>query len=198
MEDIMNDPINDFDPDAIRNPSTGIFARNPTRIEISKKAADQDEIVKAIKGTSRQRQILTYTYEGEFAKEPRGFPGMLQIRDLAPESIIAMCKNLMRSKPNIFRIHVKLGDYEEQQRIDNPKTRELNSNKPRAFSEIGEALGEVLADRNINATEVLYMVRDVTPGNFYATGEVYGVAEEDYTDDKKFNPSIEIEFISNA
>ena len=192
----MTDPANEIDENAVINPSSGIYARNPTRVEITDNASDQDEIVKTIMGARRQRQIMKIAYEDK--KSPTALPGMLHIRDMSPKSIVKLCQNLMRTKPNIFRVLIKLGNYDGQRRISNAKTNQLNTSKQRFYTEIGEIMGNILSDRTLNVTELIYTVHDVNPGLFNATGEVYGaVSDEEYNNDEFFQPYVEIEYFSN-
>jgi hypothetical protein len=187
-----------FDPDAIRNPSTGLLARNPTHIAEAKYAADQSDIVKAIKDTGVKRMIVTYNYAELDGKNLPPLMGIMKIREMTVESAIKFCQSLMRHRPNIFKVHIKLGSHQGQKRIDNGKTRLLNSNKPRFHTEIAEKLGEVLADRNMNVTEIKYTVHNADPGYFSATAEVYGTSKEEYYDDSCFSPVIEFEFIKTT
>jgi len=187
-----------FDPNAVRNPSTGLFARNPTHIKEAQYASDQSDIVKAIKDTGVKRMIVTYNYAEIDNKNLPPLMGIRKIREMTTESAIKFCQSLVRSRPNIFRIHVKLGDYPGAKRVDNGKTRLLNSSKPRFHTEIGEKMGDILADRNLNVTEIKYIVHNADPGYFSATAEVYGTSKEEYHDDQFFAPMIEFEFIKTT
>ena len=192
----MTDPAKEFDEEAVVNPSSGIFARNPTRVEITDKAADQDEIVKTIMGARRQRQTMRIAYEDK--KAPIALPGMVHIRSMDLKAITRLCESLMRMKPNIFRVLIRLGNYENQRPISNVKTRQLNTTKQRFYTEIGQIMGDILGDRTLNVTELVYTVHNVNPGLFNATGEVFGaVSDEEYSNDELFNPYIEIEYFSN-
>jgi len=197
MEDTMAEEVKEFDQDAVINPSSGIYARNPTRVELTNRAEDQDEIVKAIKGARRTKQTVRLTYEDK--KQPPALPGVIHLRKMEEPAIIRLCQSLMRMKPNIFKIHIKLGNYENQQAVHNGKTRDLGANKQRFYTEIGSIMGSILADRTLNVTELVYTVHDVNPGLFNASGEVYGgVSDEDYDNDKLFDPIIEIVYFPNS
>ena len=185
----------DHDPDAIINPSSGLYARNPSHITEAKYAEDQSEIVKAIHKSGVKRMTVLYDYSVIDMKAPLPLMGILKIRDMPVESAIRFCQSLMRSRPNIFKVHIKLGNHPSKQRIDNSKTRLLNSSKARFNTEVGEKMGELLADRSLRITEIKYAVHNADAGLFNSTVEAYGVTEAEYLDDALFSPIIEFEFI---
>ena len=177
------------------NPSTGLVYRNPTHIMEANNADDQSEIVKSIRATGVKRMVVKYDYSDIDKQSPPPLAGITKIREMTPERAKNYCKQLMRSKPNIFRMNIKLGDYPNQRRIDNSKTRLLNANKARFNTEIGEKLGGILADKTMLVTEVKYNVENTEPGMFNAIAEVYGTTEEEYNNDELFKPTITFEFI---
>jgi hypothetical protein len=188
----------EFNPDAVRNPSSGLLARNPTHIQEAKDADDQSDIVNAIKQSGVKRMRIRHDYTDVDKSNPPPLVGVLKIRDMTEEAAVNFCKNLMRSRPNIFTVHIKLGDYPNARRLDNSKTRMLNANKARFNTEVGAKMGEILADRNMNVTELKYIVSSAEPGRFDATSEVYGTTQEEYFDDEHFKPVIEFEFIKTT
>ena len=189
---------NEFNPNAMINPSSGILARNPTHAVEAQNADDQSEIVKAIRDSGVKRMTVKYDYSDIDSGTPLPLMGILKIREMPVESAIKFCKNLMRSRPNIFKVHIKLGNYPTAQRMNNPKIRLLNSQTPRFHTEIGEKMGELLADKAMLITEIKYVVHNADTGYFNATAEVYGTTEEEYIDDELFAPTIEFEFIKTT
>ena len=180
------------------NKSSGLFNRNPTHMMEADNAEYQNEIVDAIKKSGVKRMQIKYDYSDIDKKSPPPMSGILKIREMNEEQAISFCKNLMRCKPNIFKIHIKLGDYPSLRRIDNSKTRLLDSRKPRFHTEIGEKMGTLLADKSMLITEIIYVVHNADPGYFNATAEVYGTTEEEYFSDKLFSPKIAFEFIKTS
>ena len=184
--------------DALINPSSGLYARNPTHITEAKYAENQDDIVKAIKDSGVKRMTIKHDYSNVDPKTPIPMMGILKVREMSSESAIRFCQSLMRSRPNIFKVHVKLGEYSSAHRIDNLKTRMMNSNKPRFHTEIGEKMGDLLSDKAMLVTEIKYTVHSADTGYFSATAEIHGTTEEEYFDDKLFSPTIEFEFIKTT
>ena len=190
--------VENFNPNSVRNPSSGLLGRNPTHIDLASYAEDQSDIVKAIKDTGVKRMQITYEYADIDPTNPPPLMGITKIRTMSTESAQKFCKNLMRARPNIFKLHIKLGDYPKAKRINDGKVRVLSSNRPRFHTEIGEKLGDIISDPNLRVTEVLYVVHNADPGYFNATAEVYGTTDEEYADDKLFKPIISFEFIKTT
>lgn len=186
------------DPNAIINPSSGLLARNPTHIEEAKNALDQSDIVNAIKDTGVKRMTVTYDYGVMDPKTPLPLAGILKIRDMNEQEASGYCKQLMRFRPSIFYVHIKLGDYQNTRRLENFKTRALNANRPRFHTDVGNLLGTVLADKSMRVTEVKYVISSAEPGRFSATAEVYGTDIEQYEDDDLFSPTIKLEYIKTS
>ena len=184
-----------FNPDAVKNPSSGLFGRNPTHIEIAETAKDQDAIVKAINDTGVKEMTVIHEYKDLDKSAPPPFAGILKIREMSEEDAIEMCKNLARSRANIFNIVIKLGEYPEKQQLNNKKVRLLASREPRFHTEVGQRLGEILSDPTMHVVEVHYLVHNAEAGAYNATSLVYGVSEEAYNDDKYFSPTIGLKFI---
>jgi hypothetical protein len=178
-----------------RNESSGLPVRNPTHMTEADNADDQSDIVKAIRKTGVKRMVVTYDYSNIDKQNPPPLAGIIHVRDMTVQQAQKYCSNLLRSKPNIFKLHIKLGEYEGKKRISNAKTRLLDSSKARFHSELGEKFGDVIADKTMHVTEIIYRVNNNEPGRFDAAAEVYGVSEEEYLDDENFKPSISFEFI---
>jgi len=187
-----------IDPNAIINPSSGLLARNPTHIEEAKDALDQSDIVNAIKDTGVKRLKLKFDYGVMDPKSPLPLAGILKIREMSEQEAQGFCRQLTRTRPNIFQIHIKLGNYESVQKLDNYKTRTLDSNKPRFHTEVGEKMGIILADRNMRVCEIKYTVSSIELGRFNASAEVFGTTLEEYEDDERFSPTIALEYIKTT
>ena len=182
-------------PEDVMHP-TGVFFRNPTHTEEANRAKDQSQIVKAISGAQRERkkEIITYTEE----TKPWVLPGFAQLRELDEQQVLGLCRVLMRYRPNIFKVHIKLGDYKTARPANNHKTKLLDSFEPRFHTEVAEVIADILSDPTLNVSEIIYVVDSTEPGSFRAFGEVYGhVSEEEYEDESLFQPAVLIEYFSN-
>ena len=174
---------------------TGIYYRNPTHVEAAEMADDQSDIVKAILGSGRERKIDTFEYTEE--TKPWILPGFAFIREMDEKSILELCKTLMRFKPNIYKVHLKLGDYPSARTVNNTKTVKLDSFKPRFHTEVAEKMAEILSDQTMNVVEILYVVHNVEPGHFRASGTVYVTTEKEYKNNELFKPTLAIEYFPN-
>jgi hypothetical protein len=182
---------------ADRNPSSGLPTRNPSHIFEADRANDQSDIVKAIKShdIGRQGQI-TWTYdEATMEKGPPPLSGIRKVREMSEDQAKKFCRSLLRVQPNIYRVHLVLGSYENKREINNAKTRTLFSSTPRFPTEVGDDFGAILADKSMLVTEVIYEVLNADPGNFRAFAKIYGVNERDYADDELFSPAIQLDYI---
>ena len=185
-----------IDKDAIRNPADGIIARNPTRLEITKNSESQKEIMEAVMGvTYAPTDTVVYDYSSIDREDPPPMAGVLKIREMSESQLKGFFKSLMRSKPNIVKMQLKLGEYQNKSRVINSRAALLNSNKQRFHTEVAERLADVFADHTVNVVEVIYKVNNKDQNYFSATAEVYSVPSEDYNDDKLFAPAIGIEYI---
>ena len=186
----------DVKPEDVMHP-TGVFFRNPTHTEEADNAADQSEIVKAISGAGRERitEVITYTEESK----PWILPGFTKVREMNEEQAEGLFKSLMRYRPNIFKVHIKLGEYKDTQPISTSKTRNLSSFKQRFHTDVAKKIAEIIVDPSLNVTEIIYTVHNSDPGSFRATGEVFGmISDEDYANDELFSPGILVEYFSNV
>lgn len=195
MEDTM-DNEHTIDSNAIRNPSDGIIARNPTRLEITANADDQNEIMQAVMGiTNQPTDTVIHDYSKIDKTDPPPMAGVVKIREMSEKQLKGFFKSLMRSKPNIIKMHLKLGEYTNKTRVVNSRAALLNSNKQRFHTEVAERLADVFADHTVNVTEVIYRVNNKDPNYFSATAEVYSVPSEDYENEDLFSPAIGLEFL---
>src|SRR4030042_1707727 len=170
--------VNSVDPMTVTNPATGLFYRNPTHLDEAKRARSQTDIVNSIIGTGREIAHDTLDYSDPDVTEFPGFRKLLQPNEeggvnlLDDQTILSLCKNFLRSRPNIYGFRISYGNY-TLKKLENTKTRALSSRYQRFQTEIGEALSEVLSDKNMRVVEVVYTVSNTAPGNFIATAEVY-------------------------
>lgn len=185
----------DIDKDAVLNPSNGIFARNPTRLNITANADSQQEIVTAVMGAKQRTDTIVYDYSNIDKSDPPPMAGILSIREMTEKQLNGFFKTLMRSKPNIIRLHLKLGEYTNKSRVNNNRSGLLNSSKQRFHTEVAERMADVFDDHTVNVVEVMYTVNNENPNYFSATAEVYSVPREDYDNDELFAPKIGIEHL---
>jgi len=175
------------------NPKTGLFIKNPTRIDITANAENQQDIVDAVKGIKQKMARLVYQYGDIDKADPPPLSGILKIREMTEEQKVGFFKSLMRFKPQIIKLHINLGDYTNKRKVVNQKTNLLNSNKPRFHTEVAEKMAEVFSDIP-NVVELVYTV-NLTPSSILATAEVFSVSDEDYANNDLFAPAIGIEHI---
>lgn len=184
----------DIKPEDVMHP-TGVFFRNPSHVREADRASNQSEIVKAIRGAGRQRITEVFTYEDK--KAPDCLPGALYLREMDEEGLTAFFKSLLRIRPNIFKIHIQLGNYDNTRQIHDPKIHAIGAQKPRFPTEIAEEFAEAFSDSRFKICEILYTVHSSDPGNFNSTCEAYQTTEGQYADNSKFDPKILIEYFEN-
>lgn len=184
----------DVKPEEVIHPN-GTFFRNPSNKVIRDRAKDQTSIVENIKGSTRKRTTEVLQYRPQ--DEPFKMPGVLKLRSLTEEQIRDMFKSLMRLRPNILKLHIKLGEYPSFRPIRDRKVDQLGSSEPRFSEELAEDFATLLADKRLLVTEVIYTVHTADQGNFSSTCEAYGVTEEEYKNDKLFTPAILLEYFPN-
>jgi hypothetical protein len=182
----------DLDLDAKYNPSSGMLVRNPSHEDIATRADDQRAIVAAIRETKANWQKAVYDYS-DLSRIP-GLPGMLKIRDLDEKNMLGFCLTLMRAKPNITGITLKLGDYPTAQDVRGSKIANLHSRQPRNPSEIAKDLAVLLSSGNI--VEFNYKINNAAPGDFDAVASAKVVTDDIYRDDSLFKPYLEIEYFN--
>lgn len=183
---------NQIDPNAKYNPSSGMLVRNPSHEEVSERAQNQREIVNSIRESKANWQNAVYDYSDP-SRIP-GLPGMLKIRDLDERNMLGFCLTLMRAKPNITGITLKLGKYEGVTEVHGQKIARLHSRVPRNPSEIAADLADLLSSHNI--VEFEYKVNNAKTGEFDAVATAKQVDDEQYKDDSRFQPYLEIEYYS--
>lgn len=190
---MVEDP-NKIDPNALHNPSSGMLVRNPTHVEIAERAEDQREIVNAIKDAKAAWQKAIYDYSDR-GRIP-GLPGVLKIREMNEPNMLGFCMTLMRTKPNITGIHLKLGEYPSARPYSGTRVVRLQSIKPRNPTEVAEDMAALLADKSLHVVEMEYKVNSATPGNFSATATAKVANSDEYANDELFKPVLEIEYFS--
>jgi hypothetical protein len=194
MEASMADQ--EFNPDAVRNPSTGILARNPTHIREAEGARNQTDIVKAIVSSGKKRQTMVLKYDVK--KDIVALPGMLDIRGMNSTEASALCRSLVRFRPNIFYVYIKLGNYPNAKKVNDIKVTRLNLHTQVFPTEVADLMGELLSDRALNIVEMVYEVEVADAGKFRTTCQAVGVSLEDYKNDENFNPTVTIDFITEG
>lgn len=180
------------DPDAKYNPSSGMLVRNPSHEDVSARAEDQRQIVESIRETKANWQKAIYDYSDP-SRIP-GLPGMLKIRELDEKNMLGFCLTLMRAKPNITGITIKLGDYENTTDVRGQKITNLHSRVPRNPSEIAEDLADLMTAYNI--VEFEYKINSAKTGEFDAVASAKQVDDEQFKDKSRFKPYMEIEYFS--
>jgi hypothetical protein len=180
-------------PEQTINPKTGLYSRNPTRLEITASAENQQEIVDAVVGIKSRVGRFAYQYGDIDKTDPPPLSGVLKIKEMTEDQLKGFFKSLMRFKPNIIKMHINLGNFANKKRVNNTKTNLLSSNKPRFHTEVAEKLADVFSDTH-NVVEVLYTVA-LTPNSLVASAEVYSVSDEDYNNAELFSPAIGIEHL---
>ena len=185
----------EFDADAVVNPSTGILAKNPTRLGITEEATSQQGIAKAIKGSQQRFETVEWQYGAIDVGDAPPMSGILNIRSMTEDQLHGFFKSLMRCKHNIVTLHIKLGEYDTKRAVNNQRSNTLNSNVKRFPTEIAEKMADLFNDSSRNIVELLYTVELGDNEYFSASAEVFEVDQEQYEDDSKFSPAIGIKYI---
>lgn len=188
---------NKINPDAIVNPSSGMIIRNPTRIEITKDSETQQDIVESIRGQKQHIEKVVYDYLNVDQTDPPPLAGVIQIREMDEDQIEGFFKCLMRIKPNILKIHLKLGEYTNKRELRNNRTNLLNANKQRYPTEVAKRMADVFNDHTSNVVEVIYTVNHSEPNYFSVNAKVYSAEDKDYKNDEIFAPVIGIQYIAS-
>lgn len=181
-----------INPEDKYNPSSGMLVRNPSHEEVAARANDQREIVAAIKESKANWQKAVYDYSDP-SRIP-GLPGILKVRSLDEKNLLGFCLSLMRAKPNITGISLKLGDYENATEVRGGRINNLHSLQPRNPSDVAKDLADLFMSSNI--VEFNYTINSAKIGSFSATATAKEVDDETYKDDSLFKPYLEIEYFS--
>lgn len=173
----------------------GIFFRNPTHVEEANFSTSQGGLVKALVGSKhpRSKKILQYNEEDK----PWSLSGFKKIRTLSTDNINGLFNSLMRYRPNIYSVHIVLGDYQNQKPLNSTKVQLLQLTEPRFASEIAQKLADVFTDQSYHVTELLFTINNAETGNFNTSCEAFYVEKEEYENDDLFNPAVKIEFWTN-
>ena len=171
----------------------GMMFRNPSHINEAEESDDQRQIVDSLTKMGQKRVVEHYTFEDR--TEVKGFPGVFDIRGLDKDNLKGLFTAILKSKPNIISVHLKLGDYPHVKKYTGQEMGPLNDNKPRWPSEQAEKFAELFANQNV--AEIRYAVHEATPGNLRVLTEAT-VTEyrEEYVDDELFKPELAIEYIT--
>jgi hypothetical protein len=177
------------------NPSTGILYRNPTTEDASGKSDNQTEIVKQIIGSGKK--VLTEVFSPDSTNG--AFPGLKLIRVMPEETLAKFFLTLLRSRPNIFSLHVKLGDYPSAKEIrkNNKLVSNIQVSKATEYKDLAQSFAELFADKSLNVVEVVWNLQASSPGNFFVSVECRGTNEEEYADNQFFSPAIGVDYFPN-
>ena len=114
------------------------------------------------------------------------------------ESLIVLGRNLMRYRPNIFKVSIVLGpEYpqEEVRRLETREARELVLSEPKDQTYIGERIGALLANQAIS---IRFEIISGKLGQFATECEAYAVQNNEvYKDDSLFTPVVIVEYYPN-
>jgi hypothetical protein len=186
---------NDVKPEDVMHPN-GTYFRNPSDKTLRDRAQDQTAIVDSISG-GNNRKKTTEVFQYRPQDEPFTLPGVLKLREMNSEQIKAFFKNLMRVRPNILKVHIKMGEYPSSRPLRDRKIDQIGSSEPRYSAELAEDLKEVFSDKRLMVVELIYTVHNADAGNFSSSCEAYGVTAEEYENDEFFKPALLIEYFSN-
>jgi hypothetical protein len=178
------------------NPSTGILYRNPTTEDASARSDNQSEIVKHILGSGKK--VMTEIFEPDSVNGV--LPGLKKIREMPEEVLAKFFLTMFKTRPNIFSVHIKLGDYPDSKEIrkNNKLLSALQITKQTEHREIAASFAELFADRNLNVVELQWELKSSAPGNFYVEVSALGTTEENFSDDELFSPAIGVEYFPNG
>lgn len=181
-------------PEDVLGP-TGIYSKNPTHYIAGKRVKSQNELIAQIRQAGKQRLVEVVDYTTD---DKQILPGFKEIIDLSEEEVLKLCKTLFKSRPNIFAISFKLGDFPSTKRLTSQKVTALSSRVPRHSNEVAERFADLLYDKSLRVVEVSYTVENATPGQFTAVAEAVGcTSEEEYRNPEFLHPVLVIEYISN-
>ena len=171
-----------------------IYFRNPTHVFEGENAETQSDIVKAAKGMGKRlcKEVLKY---GPDNKRPI-LPGFMKIKELDKDELIKLCKSLMRYKPNIYKVHIVLGDYQDKQAFTSRQVNELHFDTPKDQTWVSDRLGEILSN---NVVSLRFEITSAAPGRFGTECEAYYVDSATYNaeEDENFEPMVLIEYFPN-
>jgi hypothetical protein len=178
------------------NPSTGLLYRNPTTEDISAKSDTQSDIVRQVLGSGKK--ILAEVFEPD--AQNGVLPGLKKLREMPEEVLAKFFLTMFRTRPNIFALHIRLGDYPDTKEIrkTNKFVSVLQISKPTEYREIAASFAELFADKNLCATELIWEVKANSPGNFFVEVLAKNTSEENYANDEFFRPQIAVEYFPNG
>lgn len=175
------------------NEATGHYYKNPTRLEITEMAENQQEIVDAMKGTY-EFGVEEYHYnDGDPAPKP--LMGITKIKEMNEEEITEFFKTLFRYRTHITSLHLSLGNYPGKKKISNNKTNALNGKKRRLHSELAKLIADIFNDGGRNIVEIKYTISK-DPKNFYTRFEIYETNDKEYENEELFQPAFGIEYFT--
>jgi len=174
----------------------GLFFRNPSNIDIRSKLNDQSKIVKTLTNAGKTLQTEVFRYRETDA--PFTMPGILKIRELNQEQLENLFKNLLRIRPNVLKLHIKFGEYKTIRPILDRKVQNVGGMETKHQTDLAKDIAAVLSDSRLLVVELIYTVHNAELGKFSSSCEAFGVAtEEEYKDNKLFEPGVLIEYFPN-
>lgn len=188
-----------LDKNAAINPSSNLYARNPTRMEISH-AENQRDIVDQIKAAGAGHKKIRYLYvrdeEGNW--EYSGLPGVLYVKEMTDEQLEEFFRTLLRSKPNIIGLNLSLGEYKNKAPYTGTKLSALNFNRPRHPTDVAADMASLFGDPALRIVEFSWQINSAAAGSFRTEAKAYSVPQEDYDDKEQFSPCLTIEYFQHS
>jgi len=187
----------------IKNPTTGLYSRNPTHVEESEYARTQADIVAAVTQSGRKIKQLTlenYLDEDEKMNEAgKGNPlsGIRRIRSMEEEECKDFFATVMKFRKDILTLQVSLGNYDinkTKQVTGNNKINALNTMNGGLWpTQLGHRIGELMSDRRLN---IVWMQYDITfgPSGTMFQLEFHGADDDSYEDEALFDPKIYVKY----
>lgn len=181
-----------YEEEAI-NDATGHYYKNPTRLEITEMAENQQEIVDAMKGTYEFGTEQYHYNDGN--PEPKPLMGITKIKEMNENEIIQFFKTLFRYRTHITSLHLSLGNYANKRKVSTNKTNALNGKKKRLHSELATLIADIFNDGSRNVVEIKYMISK-DPKNFYTRCEIYETSDAEYENEELFQPAFGLEYFT--
>jgi len=189
-----------LDKDSKVNPSSGLYARNPTR-EVIPYAENQRDIVDQIKNAGAQQRKIQYKYHRDEKGKWRysGVPGTIYLKEMTENQLEEFFKTLLRSKPNVIGIELELGNYESKAPYTGSKLNTLSFNKPRNTSEVARDMASLFGDPSSQIVEFSWKINSAAAGGFRTTAAAQVATDkEEYDNEDNFSPILRIEYFQYA
>jgi hypothetical protein len=170
-----------------------VFFRNPSLVGKADDVDNQQELVQKLMAEKKASGEITFEYTDE--SKPCSFPGFAKIRDLKKSQLTGLFNSVLRYKPNIIQLHIRLGHYPNAKQLHSVALNECGASKPRWPRDIAPKFANVFSDPNKKIVEFIYVVSNAEPGNFRAHAQaMYVETEEEYRNEEYFEPAIGIRY----